>query len=496
MDDQPTILLIEDEPRLRHNLQSLLQNAGYCVTTAANGAEGIQRVQAAFFDLVITDLVMPDIDGFRVMDYLKVHCPETVVIALTGYVSTESAIQALRKGAYDYLSKMLDIDLVHSVVERAIEKARLQKALRHSYTELQAREDAIKASEARYRSLAEHTPDIIFVLDPQGRYVFLNRRVEEFLGYTPEALLGRHFTVLFAPESHAQAQALLRQGPQPAQLPLALALLSQDSTRRVWVEVRMVALDDASGYAAGVQGVMQDVTRRREIEEQFLRSEKLAAVGQMAAGVAHELGNVLAIISSTVQYLLSHMPEARPYGEFLEVIRRNVAQADRTIKGLLSFASPRLPALALVDIAAVLEGTCLLLKAELTAQPIRVVQGFSPDVPLVMGDREQLQQVFLNLLLNAIQAMPEGGSITLTTTFDLEGKQVKIAIADTGTGISQEDLDRIFVPFFTTKKGGTGLGLCVSDRLIRAHGGNISVTSSKGKGSIFTVSLPARVSRG
>jgi signal transduction histidine kinase len=216
----------------------------------------------------------------------------------------------------------------------------------------------------------------------------------------------------------------------------------------------------------------------------------------MAAGVAHELGNVLAVISSTVQYLLSHMPEARPYGEFLEVIRRNVAQADRTIKRLLSFASPRSPALALVDIVSVLDGTCLLLKAELTAQSVRVVQRFAPDVPLVMADREQLQQVFLNLLLNAIQAMPKGGSITLTTTFDLEGKQVKIAIADTGTGLSQEDLDRIFVPFFTTKKKGTGLGLCVSDRLIRAHGGNISVTSSEGKGSVFTVSLPASVSRG
>jgi signal transduction histidine kinase len=258
----------------------------------------------------------------------------------------------------------------------------------------------------------------------------------------------------------------------------------------------MVTLDDASGQILGVQGVMQDVTRRREMEEQFLHSAKLAAVGQLAAGVAHDLGNVLATISSTVQYLLSQMHEAQPYRESLEVIRRNVAQADRTIRGLLSFARPRAPALAPVDVATVLEGTCLLLKAELTAQHICVVQQFAPDIPRVMADHEQLQQVFLNLLLNAIQAMPEGGTITLTTAFDAAGNQVKIDMADTGSGIAQEDLARIFEPFFTTKEGGTGLGLCVSDRLIREHGGSIAVTSQAGRGSVFTVSLPAIAARG
>ena len=255
----------------------------------------------------------------------------------------------------------------------------------------------------------------------------------------------------------------------------------------------MVALDNASGQATGVQGVMQDVTRRREMEEQFLRSEKLAAVGQLAAGVAHDLGNVLAIISSTIQYLLSHVDAACSYREALEVIRRNVMQADRTIRSLLSFARPRTPTLAPVNIATVLDGTCVLLKTELTAQCIRVIRRFAPHVPPVMANYEQLQQVFLNLLLNAIQAMPAGGSVTLTTAFDPEAKQVKLAMADTGRGIAQEDLGRIFEPFFTTKKGGTGLGLCVSDCLIRAHGGSIAVTSGEGQGSLFTISLPAIV---
>ena len=127
MEDHPAILLIEDELQLRDNLQTLLQSAGYQVTTAATGEEGSQQIRAQPFDLVITDLVMPGINGFQVMDYLHGHRPETVVVAMTGYASTESAIEALRKGAYDYLTKPLDVDLMHSVVARAMEKVRLQK---------------------------------------------------------------------------------------------------------------------------------------------------------------------------------------------------------------------------------------------------------------------------------------------------------------------------------------------------------------------------------
>ncbi len=143
MEDHPTILLIEDELQLRHNLQILLQSAGYQVTAAANGVQGMQQIQEQAFDLVITDLVMPGTDGFKVMDDLRVHSPETVVVAITGYVSAESAIKALRKGAYDYLAKPLDVDLVYSVVARALEKVRLQKDLQRSLAEIQEREEQL-----------------------------------------------------------------------------------------------------------------------------------------------------------------------------------------------------------------------------------------------------------------------------------------------------------------------------------------------------------------
>jgi DNA-binding response OmpR family regulator len=139
MSEQATILLIEDEARLRHNLQILLQSEGYCVVTAEHGVEGLQRLQEETFDLVITDLVMPKMDGFQVMEYLQEHHRDTVVVVITAYASTESAIQALRRGAYDYIAKPFDIDFLQIVIKRALEKARLQKALRHYMSELERR---------------------------------------------------------------------------------------------------------------------------------------------------------------------------------------------------------------------------------------------------------------------------------------------------------------------------------------------------------------------
>jgi DNA-binding response OmpR family regulator len=153
MSERPAILLIEDEARLRQNLQILLQNDGYRVVTAGHGAEGLQRLQEEPFDLVITDLVMPAMDGFQLMEYLQDHHLDTVVVVITAYASTESAIQAMRRGAYDYIAKPFDVDFLQIVIKRALEKARLQKALRYYMSELEQRVDerTHELADAKYK---------------------------------------------------------------------------------------------------------------------------------------------------------------------------------------------------------------------------------------------------------------------------------------------------------------------------------------------------------
>jgi PAS domain S-box-containing protein len=343
----------------------------------------------------------------------------------------------------------------------------------------------------QYRVVTESLNDAVYTVDLEERITFGNAALERLTGYRVQDLVGRPSLELYTTSAVPAIMERRRQrrsgGPVPFHLEAEIR--KKDGTG-VPVELSVAHLI-LEGQMVGRVIVARDITERKYLEEQLRQSQKLEAVGELAAGVAHELGNALGIIGSSVQYLTKSCAAGHPFHEFLEVIHRNVAQADRTIRGLLSFARPRRPSPAPVDITRLLEGTCQLLKGEVAKQHISVVRRFAPGLPWVMADPEQLQQVFLNLLLNAVQAMPEGGVVILAAMVDLEGKQVQIEVADTGLGIPQEHLSRIFDPFFTTKEGGTGLGLSVSARLIRAQGGHISVSSQEGKGSIFTIVLPA-----
>lgn len=193
------------------------------------------------------------------------------------------------------------------------------------------------------------------------------------------------------------------------------------------------------------------------------------------------------------QYLLANTDAASPSRQYLEAIHRNVAAGDRIIRGLLSFARPRPPCLEASDIHPILEQACLILKGELSKAKVTVSRDYWPGPLQVLADVQQMQQVFVNMLLNAIQAMPRGGTITLRSFAEpplLPWGGVRIEIADTGAGIPEEYLHRIFEPFFTTKEGGTGLGLSVSRQIVATHGGELGVESQKGRGTRFTIRLP------
>jgi PAS domain S-box-containing protein len=367
--------------------------------------------------------------------------------------------------------------ILASQIAQALENSRL-------FSQVQRLQD-------QYRVVTESLNDAVYTVDLQERITFGNAALERLTGYQVQELLGHPSLDLYTTGAVTVIMERRRQrrSGEPVPFHLEAAIRRKEGTE-IPVELSVANLI-LEGQMAGRVIVARDITERKYLEEQLCQSQKLEAVGELAAGVAHELGNALGSIGSAVQYLLKGCAEGHPFYEFLEVIHRNVAQADRTIRGLLSFARPRRPSPASVDIARLIEGTCALLKGEIAKQHMRVVLRFAPDVPWVMADPEQLQQVFLNLLLNAVQAMPEAGVVTITATGHPESRQVQITVADTGSGIPQEHLSRIFDPFFTTKEDGTGLGLSVSARLIRAQGGHISVTSREGKGSVFTVFLPA-----
>lgn len=236
--------------------------------------------------------------------------------------------------------------------------------------------------------------------------------------------------------------------------------------------------------------------QQRDRLRRLHRAERLAAAGQLAAGVAHEIRNPLTAIRSTIQYILHRFPREDPNRELVIELLGEVDRIDRTVNGLLSLTRSRRFEPVETDVIGVIEQSLLLVEAQARRQAVTIDRHYERDHLLVMGDTHQLKQVFLNLMLNALQAMPDGGRLTISVStrhpeYPLRGDRwTKIEIADTGPGIPPENLDRIFDPFFTTKRDGTGLGLSICHSIVHQHEGEIEVRSQPGQGTTAVVRLP------
>ncbi len=236
------------------------------------------------------------------------------------------------------------------------------------------------------------------------------------------------------------------------------------------------------------------VDLRRYHAEQMERAERLASLGQLAAGLAHEIKNPLAGIAGAIRIVTDELRDGDPKKEIFDEVLVQVDRLDRTVKDLLDFARPRKPELKLASVNEILSSTLALLTPQTNEQNIHVVSRFSAHVPDVMVDPKQIQQVFLNLMLNAAQSMPKGGTLEIATHLETRPPHknpfVRIDITDDGYGVGEDVLDQIFAPFFTTKHRGTGLGLSIAQRIVEEHGGFIDVESRPGEGSCFSVFVP------
>nr|NIO68001.1 two-component sensor histidine kinase [Anaerolineae bacterium] len=234
----------------------------------------------------------------------------------------------------------------------------------------------------------------------------------------------------------------------------------------------------------------------RAAQEQLLQSEKLASIGQLAAGVAHEINNPMGVILGFAQGILKTLPEDDPLRKPLTTIEKESLRCKRIVQNLLDFARHSEPTPHLTNINELIDASCDLVEHQTSLQNVKLVKGYDPALPSIMADPNQLQQVFINIMLNAYQAMPDGGTLHITTR--QVGSELQVIFTDTGVGIPPENVQNIFDPFFTTKEvgEGTGLGLSVSYGIVKAHGGDIEVESQAGKGTTFVIKLPLEKSEG
>jgi signal transduction histidine kinase len=227
----------------------------------------------------------------------------------------------------------------------------------------------------------------------------------------------------------------------------------------------------------------------RKTEAQLIRSEKLAALGQLAAGIAHEIRNPLTSINILIHSLTENLPTKNSRWEDLKVIEEEILRINEIVDQFLRFAKPASPLFEKADLIPIFEETLQLLRPQIERGGISVQKEFE-SLPPATVDKEQMKQVILNLLMNAIQAMPEAGRLGLSGRMSRDGHWVELTIQDSGIGIPLEDIDKLFDPFFSTKEGGIGLGLSIAHRIIDQHHGKIEVESKPGKGTLFTISLP------
>jgi signal transduction histidine kinase len=273
-----------------------------------------------------------------------------------------------------------------------------------------------------------------------------------------------------------------------------------DTSRRLLVNVATTPLRDSDGAVAGTILVIEDISSRVQLEEQLQISEKMASIGLLAAGVAHEVNTPLTGISSFTQMLLQQAEPEDPRTKVLEKIERQTFRAAKIVNGLLNLARPAQVDSGPIDLHAVVSDVLSLLEHQLRTSSIQVRKELLPTGAIVQGTEYKLQQVFLNLFLNARDAMPRGGWLTIATSVrdNAAPGMAVIEVSDTGSGIPADHLSRIYDPFFTTKEigKGTGLGLSITYGIVQEHGGTITCDSVVGKGTRFVLSLPMASAKG
>jgi len=367
-------------------------------------------------------------------------------------------------------------------------------------------EEALRQSEARYRGLFENARDAVFTMDLQGTITSFNKMGEAITGYTREEVFQMHFSQMVAPEYLAEATRSLEQALAGVeQHPLEIEIIRKDG-RRVPLEVSQ-AVFWRDQKPAGFQGIARDLTARKKLEMQLMQAQKMEAIGRLAGGIAHDFNNMMNIIMGYSQLMLERLPPQDPQIRLVKECRKAGERAVSLTRQLLAFSRKQVLRPRVVNLNEVIPETEEMLR-HLLGENIELETILDPALGRVKVDPGQMVQVIMNLVVNARDAMPQGGKIRIETeNAEIDeayvrmrppmapGRYVRLTVTDSGEGIDPEAQQHIFEPFFTTKMHGTGLGLATVHGIVQQSGGFIWVYSEPGKGTSFKIYLPYTAER-
>lgn len=505
------VLFIDDEEGIRKVMAISLADAGYEVLTAADGESGLRLCQEHSPQIIITDIRMPGIDGLEVLRRIKEMDPDREVIVVTAFGEMETAIRALQLDASDFITKPIQDEALAVALKRARERFSIRRELRDYTALIEERwmETSEKLAETYnfQKNLIESSMDGILACDQECRVITFNRAMERMLGYHKDEVIGRMTLYDFLPMGEVERfNDKLRTDDYGGKNRLALfeTTMIAKGGQKIPVQLSATALVDDQ-REIGVVSFFRDLREIRRIEQQFadqarlLQQDKMIALGKLAASVVHEINNPLSGILNYIRLMLKIMGRGplapdhqQKFKEYLTLMESETSRCSQIVGNLLAFARQSRLDFAEINVSDLLQKSLMLSAHKLALQNITVTTLLASKIPPVVGDHNQIQQCVINLIFNAIDAMPHGGMLTLQSAYDAGGKSVEIRVKDNGCGISKEDLPYIFDPFFTTKKEGKGIGLGLSTvyGIMERHKGSIDVDSEPGKGSVFTLKLP------
>ena len=520
------ILVMEDDPAQARLMQRVLERAGYTVELAHSGDEGISLCETGTYDVLVVDHQMPGRGGLEVLRLLATRGLLPAAIMVTGHGDEAIAVEALQVGAGDYVVKDVEgrfLTILPTVIEQVLhrrwlvqEKQRAEEALRQTLEELEVRvsertadlqrvneslqaeiaereraEEALAQEHSFVTAVLDTVATLVVVLDTQGRIIRFNRACERTTRYAFGEVKGKYFWDLFlTPEEVEDVKAAfqkLRLGHFPSTH--ENFWVTRDGSRRLIAWSNTVLLDKA-GLVEYVIGTGLDITERRRAEQEMQRADRLALVGQLASGLAHEIGTPLNVIAGNAELLRMELSKQGIATAELDTIVEQADRITRLIERLLTFARAKQQPAEPVSLHVPLSHVLRLLEARFQHDAVSVIVDVPAELPLVWGAADQLEQVFLNVLVNAWHAMPKGGTVTIQACV-AHDHRVQITFRDTGGGISPTDLARVFEPFYSTKgEHGTGLGLAICRQIIDGHQGTMALASTPGVGTTVTIILP------
>ena len=462
----------EDDFFLTNSIIKDIKGGNFIVDWCYKYQEALDHICHKRYDLYFIDYFLGAKTGLDLLREAVERDCEAPMILLTGKGNHAVDIEAMRVGAADYLIKSeLTTEKMERCIRYTLEKARSLKALRDN--------------EQKYRNIFERSKDAIFLADTQLRFFAVNAATALLLGYTAEELTDMSFYDLMIEKVDAETLKLLLQTGELDDV--ETDLLNKDNEERTCIfSATMIERPDGSQY---VQGILHDITGLRKAEKTVLMAEKLAATGRLARTLAHEIRNPLTNIHLSLDHLrVAEIDESQE--NYYGIIQRNAKRIGAIISELLDTARPSEMMLRPTSLQDILDESITAAMDRIVLKNIKLQIRYPDDILVIAADKDKLKIAFLNIIINAVEAMEEEvGRLTVAMVAD--GNACEVRITDNGSGITEDNLERLFEPYFTSKRNGLGLGLAATLNILQAHNAEVDVHSVVGSGTTFVISFKA-----